>query len=169
MLDYNPETGELRWKYRPEATGQWNGKWVGKIAGTHNVNGYIVIQISGRIYCAHRLAWLVHHGEWPAHHIDHINGIRDDNRMANLRDATNQLIQQNRKSANKNNQSSGLLGVSWFAPTGEWQANIRHNGIAIALGHFSDKRAARRAYLEAKRRLHHGWIEEARPAPGEKA
>lgn len=73
LLTYNPETGEFSWIK------------TGAIAGTRNNHGYIRIQVQGRRITAHRLAWFFMTGAWPDGEIAHINGIRDDNRWANLR------------------------------------------------------------------------------------
>ena len=81
LLDYNPETGLFTWNV-------YNNIKNKTTAGTFN-DGYIQIKIKQKIYQAHRLAWLYVYGEWPKGQIDHINGIRDDNRIENLRDVTN--------------------------------------------------------------------------------
>jgi hypothetical protein len=90
QLDYNPETGEFRWKV-PR-----NGVIVGAKAGTDCHDGYISIRIFGKRYMAHRLAWLHHYGEWPIGGLDHINGQRWDNRIVNLRLATPKQSAANR-------------------------------------------------------------------------
>ena len=72
------------------------GGGIGSVAGNSNVNGYVYIKVMGKRYMAHRLAWLYHYGEWPVNEIDHINNIKDDNRICNLRDVTHSENQQNR-------------------------------------------------------------------------
>jgi HNH endonuclease len=81
LLDYDPATGEFRWKVRR------GGMELGSIAGALDSEGNLVIRIKRRGYMAHRLAWLLVHGRWPARKIRHLNGIKDDNRFANLREA----------------------------------------------------------------------------------
>lgn len=82
LLTYDPETGEFRWRYTRGCRAR------GQIAGTVTCLGYLTIAIDGRKYKAHRLAWLHVHGEWPYPEIDHINRIKLDNRLVNLRRAT---------------------------------------------------------------------------------
>lgn len=167
ILDYNPETGEFRWKQRtPEmfACGAmpsrrkcnaWNGRFAGQLAGNIEVFGYHVIHIqhNGGSYKAHRLAWLWMTGEWPEDQIDHVNGERADNRFANLREATNSQNLANSKASSRNR--SGHKGVYWFAESEKWRANIRVNGRLISLGLFGNKEDAAAAY-EAAAKLHFG-------------
>ena len=79
-LSYDLETGQVRWKTR---TGQRSK--IGALVGSSH-EGYLRVKRDGRLYMLHRLAWFIHTGEWPKYEIDHINGDRRDNRMANLRD-----------------------------------------------------------------------------------
>lgn len=104
-----------------------------------------------RIY-AHRLAWALHHGSWPEHQIDHIDGNPDNNAIANLRAAT---VAQNlwNRSAYKRGRS-GFKGVSRCKRSGLWRANINVNGRYISLGRHRTAKDAARAYLEAALRYH---------------
>jgi hypothetical protein len=81
LLDYDPATGDFRWKVRR------SGMKAGSIAGTLDSDGNRVIRINRRMYIAHRLAWLLVKGRWPKSPIQHRNCIKDDNRFANLREA----------------------------------------------------------------------------------
>ncbi len=101
---------------------------------------------------AHRLAWLYVHGTWPAMRVDHRNGNPADNRIRNLRLATNSENRQNLHKAHKNNLS-GLLGVSRNG--NNWAATIKINGKRIGLGTYKTAEAAHAVYLVAKRELHH--------------
>lgn len=143
LLTYNEETGYFYWK---NLVG-YRSKVAGKKAGTLNARGYIAINISSRPMLAHRLAWLYMHGEWPSLQIDHINGVRTDNRIANLRLATRYENMRNikRKSTNK----SGYKGVSWSAECKKWRACIVHQGKTVHLGVFTEKDAAYEAYCNA--------------------
>jgi hypothetical protein len=83
LLDYDPDTGVFTWR-NPRT--YWHK--VGDVAGSVNGRGYRILGICGRYYAEHRLAWFYVHGAWPTHTIDHINRVRTDNRIANLRDVT---------------------------------------------------------------------------------
>ena len=101
---------------------------------------------------AHRLAWLYVHGVWPPHEVDHINGDRSDNRIANLRLATRQQNSENRHGA-QSNSKTGLVGVSWHKRAGKWQAHIRVKGRTRYLGLFESTQDACMAYLQAKQTM----------------
>jgi hypothetical protein len=145
-LDYCEETGHFRWRISPVNTIK-----AGSDAGVLDADGYIRIKIGSASYAAHRLAWLYVHGVWPAHEIDHINGVRNDNRIANLRDIPRTGNIQNQRTAQAGSKS-GLLGV--YSNHGKWRAVIQVNKKTIALGNFSTPEEAHAAYVEAKRRLH---------------
>jgi len=126
---------------------------VGDKAGTRpNCDGYAEIMVNNVLYKAHRLAWLYVYGEWPQSQIDHINGDRFDNRIANLRDATPKENSYNRIRASKNNKTS-LLGVV-TKPNGTFYAEIRVEKKKFHLGSFPSAELAHQAYLEAKEKLH---------------
>ncbi len=139
LLEYNSETGVFRWKVNKGRKFK-----AGMIAGNIN-HGYRVIEIDGKLYGAHRLAWLHAHGRWPAREIDHINRIKDDNRIANLREATRA---QNRANcgATKNN-TAGVRGV--FKRRFKFRAQIACAGRSYYLGDFSTVEEAWAAYLGA--------------------
>lgn len=144
-LSYNPETGEFRWliggKGRPG---------VGEIAGCKsNALGYWLIGLNYRRYWAHRLAWLVSHGQWPEHQIDHINGNRSDNRIANLRPATHAQNQQNRHTTRGNRTC--FRGV--YLEKGRFFAQCRVMKVKYRLGTFDTPEEAHAAYLAGLRRL----------------
>ena len=148
VLSYDAETGVFRWKVA--VARRIKG---GDIAGSECHQGYWVIRLDKRIYKAHRLAWLYVHGEWPAGDIDHINGVRLDNRIANLRDVSRSVNIQNLRRARSDNKC-GLLGVS---PHGRrWRAVITLEGQRQHIGHFDTPEIAHQAYLEAKLEIHEG-------------
>lgn len=149
VIDYDQETGEMRWKKR---IGPMNP--IGSVVGWKEPTGYQVVSIFGKKVRLHRLAWVYVNGEWPKNEIDHINGIRDDNRISNLRDATSSVNNQNKRSALSSNKSSSLLGVS--RKNSGWRAQILANGAKRHLGIFATAEEAHEAYLKAKRELHHG-------------
>lgn len=118
--------------------------------------GYLRIQIAGRKYLAHRLAFFYMTGEWPEQLVDHKNTTPLDNRWDNLRRATPAVNSENVTRARIDNTSSGLQGVSRAKPTHRWAARIRVKGRFLYLGRFDDKHEAHAAYVAAKRRFHEG-------------
>jgi len=146
LLDYDPETGILTWLERAEGPAWWNTRFAGKPAGCVGGDGYLNVQVDGRCYRAHRVAWAIHNGRWPDGEIDHVSGEKLDNRAANLRDVPHRVNARNQKMRVTNR--SGYTGVSWHKATGRWQALIRINGKKLHLGLFdniADAVAARRA------------------------
>jgi hypothetical protein len=147
VLLYLPDTGDFVWR---KSLG-WKGG-LGKVAG-YQSHGYISITIDQVAYRAHRLAWLWCFGRWPAtSHLDHRNGVRSDNRIANLREATNAENLQNLRGP-KSHSTTGVLGVH-RSKEGNFVAQITVNGKRKHLGRFPTAEAAGAAYLEAKRQLH---------------
>lgn len=148
LLRYEPSTGDF---VRLVSTSS-NAR-AGMVAGSAKKDGYIKIRVDGRIYAAHRLAWLYMTGEWPEHHIDHVNGDSYDNRWANLRNVDRHTNLQNQWRAHKNNKT-GLLGVS--VHRAGYQADIWVDGRKKYLGVYESPEDAHAAYLEAKRATHSG-------------
>ncbi len=145
-LSYNHETGlftRLPKKTRPDLAG--------KIAGTTGDRGVSLIMVDGKVYLAHRLAWLYIYGEWPGKTIDHINGNPSDNRISNLREASNSENLQNQRMAKSTNKL-GVLGVHKLGNSFIAQINV--NGKKHHLGCFETKELAHDAYLSAKRKFH---------------
>jgi len=146
-LAYDPDTGAFVWRRSTS-----NRKPAGAVAGSLRRNGYVHIKLGGKSYPAHRLAWRIVHGLWPAHQLDHINGVRSDNRIVNLREATQAENLQNR--SRLANNTSGYPGVTYHVRKRAWQAQIDAGGKRFYLGRFADPAAAHAAYVEAKQRLH---------------
>lgn len=94
------------------------------------------------------------YGVWPAEQVDHINGIRTDNAIKNLRLATNAFNCQNKRHAIGSNKSSGLLGVSLDKRNNRWHAYINVNRKRRFLGYHDTPEKAHAAYVEAKRQIH---------------
>ena len=160
LLRYEPETGKLFWRERgPEIAPDerlrkaWNTSWAGKEAFTCIAPvGYRQGNILQRRQYAHRVAWVLHFGEWPHMHIDHVNGDRTDNRIVNLRLASRSNNQHNQGIRKSN--TSGFKGVSWNRQCQKWSAWIRCRGMSHYLGLYPTPEEAHAAYCEAAERLH---------------
>lgn len=117
-------------------------------------NGYVIISIDGAFYLAHRLAWLAVYGVMPEFQIDHINGVPSDNRLRNLREATNAQNNQNKRRPQVNN-TSGYLGVTFDKQHMRWRAQVKINGRKIYCGLFDTAESAYlMGYLPVKRKVH---------------
>lgn len=92
-------------------------------------DGYLSVSLKGRNYAQHRIIWFIAYGKWPTHEIDHINGIVDDNRLSNLREATPSENSRNTKLRTDN--ASGYKGVHWRSRESKWRARVRVKGFAI--------------------------------------
>lgn len=145
-LTYDPATGQFCWRSR------------GKPAGCINTDGYRRITLDYVAYPAHRLAWLYEHGDWPTSEVDHINGDRADNRIANLRLVTRRGNSHNIQPGRQRPNHSGYPGVSFHAP-GKWKAKIMSAGRSHYLGLYPTPAEASAAYVAAKRRLHPEWVD----------
>ena len=146
LFDYDDSTGNLVWKVN-----RGTNKMIKKMAGTAASKGYWRMYVDYKWYQAHRLVWLWHHGFMPKKYLDHINGVRHDNRIENLREATHSENAQNQKKANTRNLS-GLLGVS--KDRKRWRSEIKINDRRIHIGMFATPEEAHLAYLAKKRELH---------------
>ena len=145
-LSYSPETGLFTWLAKSSDKTK-----IGSVAGCRRTDGYIKIRIFGLSFLAHRLAWFYVHGEWPGEEIDHINRVRDDNRLSNLRSVKKRQQQQNLKLSESN--TTGFTGVS-RRKNGVYRAHITKDGKFIALGAFSTPEEASKAYMDAKKKYH---------------
>ena len=147
ILNYSPETGVFTWLVSAGT------KKAGDIAGTISSEGYIHISINSKKYSAHRLAFLYMTGSIPEKQIDHICGIRTDNRWDQLREATQN---ENQKNTNRRkDNSTGFKGVGFHKASKKFRARAALNGITYELGLFVSAIQASEAY-KAFARLHHG-------------
>ncbi len=160
LLTYDPETGKLFWKERGRGwfnsdryMNSWNARFAGAEAFTAKTEqGYHHTNFGGICIKAHRAAWAIHHGEWPADEIDHVNNVRHDNRIANLRHASRTDNTRNRLISVAN--TSGLKGASWNTESRKWVAQIAVSGKKIFLGYHETPEAAHAAYCAASIRYH---------------
>lgn len=150
-LSYNPDTGDLIWKKCHDSSR------IGKKAESKDICGYIQINIGGKVLKAHRVAWAIHYGDWPSGQVDHKNGIRNDNRISNLRCVDNQKNCQNQRNGSRKN-ATGLIGVhvGKGRPEKKYRAKIQLNGKQIHIGGYSTPQEAHEAYVKAKREMHEG-------------
>ncbi len=149
-VDYNPETGTFTWRHRDDVPNWWNTKYAGKPAlTTHHGNGYLSGAFNNRPLKAHRAAFAIVHGYWPDQ-VDHINGVRDDNRAVNLRPSDS--TQNGRNMRRRDDNTSGVTGVSWDKRVRKWLARIAVNQRDTPLGYFKDKADAVAARKAAERK-----------------
>jgi hypothetical protein len=149
-LLYDAENGIFNWR-----ASRVPGRDGTKAGSLNKHSGYIHMWVDGRSYQAHRLVWFYVFGEWPRGDIDHINGVRDDNRLCNLRSVTRSTNCENQRRAKSTNRV-GLLGVS-MRENGKFRAAITcAGGRRIRLGQFETREQAHEAYLSAKRKFHEG-------------
>ena len=146
-FDYNPETGEFRYKYAPPNQSRIK---IGDLAGfdcpqTKGSGAYRVIKINGVAYKASRLAWLYAYGSWPQGIVDHHDEKTLNNRLGNLRLSTKSQNCANRGKSRSN--TSGLKGVTHWT-NGRWRAQITFQQKVIHLGIFDTKEEAHEAYVK---------------------
>lgn len=118
---------------------------------------YVRVRYAGKSIAAHRIIFFMHYGYLPRC-IDHINGIRTDNRIENLREATHKQNAQNRKKA-KNN-TSGVKGVSWCKRSERWRAVVQNDGKYINLGYFKNFCDAKKRSDNYRKSLHGDFYRE---------
>lgn len=143
ILDYDCETGIFTWKIKPRAA-----LHIGDIAGSVSKDGYIKIIYKKKLYIAHRLAWLYVYGEYPKKEIDHINRIKNDNRLCNLRDVEPHINCQNKNKRIDN--TSGYTGVYWSKENKKWKVQYTFNKVKKHLGTFDNLEIAVKVYQAEK-------------------
>lgn len=153
ILEYDSDKGTFKWKSRPNADKSWNTRYAGKAAGGRLYKGYRIAAINKTLYRAHRLAWLCYYGEWPNDQIDHINMCKSDNRIKNLREATDTQNRIN-EGVRKDNKS-GFRGVYLRKDTKikSFQSFISAHGKRICLGTFKTAELAYAAYCTASKNI----------------
>ena len=149
LFSYDPNTGAIQW------IAKGKGMIKKKAAGTLLHSGYLGICIGPKRWQAHRIAWALHHGAWPKDQIDHINGIKTDNRICNLREATNSQNGKNLGLSKAN--KSGVKGVSFENYTQRWKASIKVENKTISLGRFNSIEDAAKARQLAEQHYFKEW------------
>lgn len=166
LLDYDPETGVLTWKHRDVkwfrdgerisaqgAANIWNGRYAGSQAFSFNrQSGYVHGNVLSRKYKAHRVAYAMMTGEWPKDDIDHIDGVRDNNRWSNLRAATKS---ENCRNCGPRNRTTGYKGVYPVSNSpGLFQCLFRDEGKLRYLGSGRDPEELARLWDKHAKKLH---------------
>jgi len=148
-LIYDQQTGLFTWAR------SWRGRTMrrGAVAGSKSDNGYLRIRTLIGEHYAHRLAFLYVTGDWPPDEVDHINGVRDDNRWVNLRAATRAENLRN-CAGHPGRRVSPFKGVTTEHRSKRFKAQITVNGETIKLGHFDQESDAAIAYRQAAVALH---------------
>ncbi len=146
VASYDPETGLF---FRLVKVSNVSA---GNVLPKPSRNGYFRMRIDGRLYYMHRLAWLYVNGAWPKNLIDHVDGIKTNNKIDNLREAA--FFENFQNITIKSKAASGLRGAYLDKASGRWQSKILFRGKRISNGYFDTAELAHAAYVEAKRRHH---------------
>lgn len=147
LFSYDPESGVIAWAVKRKQS----NLNVGDAAGCIKPYGYVRIQVGRVMLSAHRVAWALHYGSWPTDEIDHINRVRSDNRISNLRACSHAENMRNKPVAKSN--KTGFKGVTKHK--GSYRATIGVNGSNLKLGSYPTPEAAHMAYVQAAKH-HHG-------------
>lgn len=137
QLTYHPDTGLFKWlaPVYPRKEGWFKG--------SSNPSGYRYIKIGQKNYATHRLAVYLMTGEMPSGVVDHINGVRDDNRLSNLRVCNQTVNLLNKKKVRGTRQ----------LPSGNFMARVRIKGREIYIGSANTEEEAHQMYLTNKAKL----------------
>ena len=152
VFDYNADLGCLIWKYRPDRSARWNGRYAGKPAGTVSFHKRHIVKVNKKSYHTPRIIWLWMTGKWPCHEVDHIDCNPLNNRWDNLRDATRNQNQHNSQIYKTN--TSGFKGVYFDKQSGKWKAQISLHGKRHNLGRYQTPEDAYAAYCRAGQTMH---------------
>lgn len=160
IFEYDAITGELKWKFRLEGTKAWNTRYANQLAlNSVHRKGYLYGSLGRLTVRTHRVIWKLLYDTEPVQ-IDHINGIRSDNRQINLRGATAEDNQKNTKLRTDN--KSGCVGVQFRKDIEKWRAYINVNKKQVNLGTFDTKndaiKARKTADLKYEYHKNHGRI-----------
>ena len=104
-VKYDPATGKLTWLVAHQKVK------IGDEAGHLRDDGYVDISIKGTLFLAHRVIWCLVYGYWPEHEVDHLNRIRDDNRIENLEHKTQSCNLRN--GSVRRDSKTGIPGVHY--------------------------------------------------------
>lgn len=155
LSNYDVDTGKL-----------YNKVWrcgrapIGKEIGHLNSTGHLTAVLDGRNYKVHRLVWLYHYKEWPKYDLDHIDGNKTNNKITNLRECKDGIVNQHNITKKREDNKSGYTGVSFDKSTQKWVAQVGYKGDRLHLGLYDSPEKAHLAYLKKKRQLHPAFYEE---------
>jgi hypothetical protein len=156
-FDYEADTGRLYWRDRPihhfkkeYAARAMNKKYAGKEIALFINKGHAYVGVGNKTYAVHRIIWKLVYGTDPGEYIDHVNGDRSDNRIANLREATNAQNQMNQRGRTQVS-NTGVVGVNYHKRDRSYRAYMRINNKSKHLGNYKNIEDAIRARLEAEK------------------
>lgn len=153
LLHLDLDSGHLTWLPRPDNPG-FNVRCSGRRAGTFDkTNGYRKVMVDHRYYGEHVIVWTLAHGYWPppGKEVDHIHGVRDDNRPSQLRLASSAQQTMNQcRHADARNPVKGVRQT----PCGRWRASIVTGGKSVWLGSYGTVEEAAAARRRAEDELH---------------
>lgn len=155
LFRYEPETGLICWRVRRKGV---KAK-CGGVAGYVTDRGYIKIVNDGKSMLAHRVAFAIYFGRWPDGEIDHINGVKSDNRVCNLREATRK--QNNANRGPLKNNLTGYKGVNYIKSRNKFVARISNGTRRVFIGMFDSAIEASEAYRKAAKEIHGEFAWEA--------
>lgn len=155
VLNFDPQTGVFTRRTKTTRSP------VGEVVGSMHHKGYLRMSVDGRIYWAHRLAWLHEKGEWPNGALDHINRIRTDNRIANLREASS--AENNCNVTIPKTNTSGVKGVSWNEECRKWRVKVVMNRKPYYGGMFSCIEDANQVVTALRAKLHGAFSTDGLP------
>lgn len=147
IFDYDAATGQLIWRRREDRRDNWNAVWPGRVAGTLRNDGYICVNIDRKQYAAHRIIWKWVSGDDPVEEIDHVDGVKTNNRFLNLRGAT--FAENRQNSASRGPFKKGV----YQNRHGAFVAQIKQEDKHWYLGCFTSESEAHAAYAGAARVL----------------
>lgn len=154
LIEYNPDSGEILSKVDRGSRCK-----KGKILGTKNTTGHIVLQLDKRMYLAHRLVWFYCFKEWPVNIIDHIDRNSSNNKLDNLREATKATNNYNSKLYSTN--TTGIKGAFFDSRRNLYYSQIVANGKKTWLGYFNTLEEAGQVYSIAAKDLHGEFYNES--------
>jgi hypothetical protein len=143
LFFYSTIEGALYWRNRPA-----NNVDIARPAGAISSSGYYQIMVDKIMYKRHRLIWCYHNDDPGQMEVDHVNRIRTDDRIENLRLATREENSRNRNKESRN--TSGFIGVSWNRRLNKWAAYIGSSKGNLHIGVYEDINDAVAARIAAE-------------------